>query len=73
KNRCRFFIDSTFEKLVASIDHTLADDGEAYLLLRTLDDHGFDLLTELRTLAQGKLKIENLTIVRGTFLLKIYR
>jgi len=73
KNRCRFFIDSTFEKLVASIDHTLSDDGEAYLLLRTLDDHGFDLLTELRTLTKERLKIENLTMVRGTFLLKMYR
>jgi hypothetical protein len=55
------------------MNHTLADDGEAYLLLRTLEDHGFDLLTELRGLTKGKLKIENLTMVRGTFLLKLYR
>jgi len=73
KNRCRFFIDSTFDKLVEVINHTLADNGEAYLLLRTLEDHGFDLLTELKSLTKGKLKVENLTMVRGTFLLKLYR
>ncbi len=73
KNRCRFFIDSTFEKLVASIDHTLADDGEAFVLLRDLEDHGYDLLADLKNLTKGKLKVENLTMVRGTFLLKIYR
>jgi tRNA1Val (adenine37-N6)-methyltransferase len=73
KNRCRFFIDSTFEKLIEVINFTLASQGEAYLLLRSLEEHGFDLLTELRTLARGKLSIENLTMVRGTFLLKLNR
>lgn len=73
KNRCRFFIDSTFEKLVESIDHCLAPQGEAYLLLRTLEEHGFDLLEDLQKLIKGKLQCENLTLVRGTFLLKLYR
>lgn len=73
KNRCRFFIDSTFEKLIDSIEYSLAPDGEAYLLLRTLEEHGFDLLTELRARIKGRLKCENLTMVRGTFLLKMYR
>jgi tRNA1(Val) A37 N6-methylase TrmN6 len=73
KNRCRFFIDSTFEKLIESIEYSLAPEGEAYLLLRTLEEHGYDLLTELRTLIHGKLQCENLTLVRGTFLLKLYR
>lgn len=73
KNRCRFFMDSTFEMLLQSIDHVLADEGEAYVLLRDLEDHGLDLLTELRNLTKGKLKVENLTMVRGTYLLKLYR
>lgn len=73
KNRCRFFIDSTFEKLLQAIDYSLSDKGEAYLLLRTLEEHGFDLLAELRTAIRGQLKCENLTMVRGTFLLKLYR
>lgn len=73
KNRCRFFMDSTFEKLIACIDHCLSDDGEAYMLLRSLEDHDVDRLAELRTLTRGKLKVENLTMIRGTFLLKMYR
>jgi tRNA1Val (adenine37-N6)-methyltransferase len=73
KNRCRFFIDSTFQKLIEAMDYCLASDGEAYLLLRDLDDHGIDLLAELRNLIKGNLTAENLTLVRGTFLLKLYR
>jgi tRNA1(Val) A37 N6-methylase TrmN6 len=73
KNRCRFFLDSTFEKLIAAIEWSLADRGEAYFLLRDLQDHDIDLLTELRRLTKGRLKIENLALIRGTFLLKMYR
>lgn len=73
KNRCRFFIDSTFEKLVQTFENCLAPEGEGYLLLRDLQDHDIDLLTELRGLIRGKLQCENLTFVRGTFLLKLYR
>jgi tRNA1(Val) A37 N6-methylase TrmN6 len=73
KNRCRFFLDSTFEKLIAAIEWSLADRGEAYLLLRDLEDHDIDLLTEIRRLTNKRLKIENLALIRGTFLLKMYR
>ncbi len=73
KNRCRFFIDSTFEKLIQSIDHCLAPEGEAYLLLRDLEDHGIDLLMDLKQMIAGRLQCENLTFVRGTYLLKLYR
>lgn len=73
KNRCRFFLDSSFEKLIEAIDACLDATGEAYLLLRDLEDHGVDLLPEIKRFARGRLKIENLTMIRGTFLLKIYR
>lgn len=73
KNRCRFFIDSTFEKLVEAIVYSLAQDGEAYLLVRSLEDHGIDLLADLRKQLKGRLKCENLAMIRGTFLLKLYR
>jgi tRNA1Val (adenine37-N6)-methyltransferase len=78
KNRCRFYLDSTFAKLIESIDYCLAMEGEAYVLVRPLDDHGIDIFSELRTLLQGpviqgRLHCENLTMVRGTFLLKFYR
>jgi tRNA1Val (adenine37-N6)-methyltransferase len=73
KNRCRFFLDSTFEKLMEVIDFCLGETGEAFVLVRDLDDHGMDLLTTLRDCLRGKMKCENLTIVRGTFLLRLYR
>ncbi len=73
KNRCRFFIDSTFENLIQALLNCLAEQGRAYLLLRTLEDHGLDVLRELKTLIRGQLKCENLTMIRGTFLLKLYR
>ena len=73
KNRCRFFLDSSFDKLIESINQSLAMDGEAFLLLRDLEDHGLDLLADLQKLIRGKLKCENLCMIRGTFLLKLYR
>lgn len=73
KNRCRFYIDSTFEKLIAAIEYSLHPEGEAFLLLRELEDHGMNMLEELRTLCRGKIQVENLTMVRGTFLLKLYK
>jgi tRNA1(Val) A37 N6-methylase TrmN6 len=73
KNRCRFFIDSSFKNLIDVIHESLDSQGEAYLLLRDLEDHGIDLLTEIRHLTRGLMKIENLTMIRGTFLLKLYR
>lgn len=73
KNRCRFFIDSTFEKLIHAIEASLAESGEAFMLLRDLEEHGCDLLSDLRELTRGKLHVENLTLVRGTFLLRLYR
>ncbi len=71
KNRCRFFIDSSFKKLIEVYIHCLHPVGEAFLLLRDLDDHDIDLLGELRSLVKGKLAVENLSMIRGTFLLKL--
>lgn len=71
KNRCRFFVDSSFQKLVEVIAHCLHPDGEAFLLLRDLEDHDIDMLGELRSLVKGVLAVENLTMIRGTFLLKL--
>lgn len=73
KNRCRFFLDSSFENLIESILQSLAMDGEAFLLIRDLEDHQIDLLMELRRILGGRLKCENLDMVRGTYLLRIYR
>ncbi len=71
KNRCRFFVDSSFNKLIEVYIHCLHPDGEGFLLLRDLDDHDIDLLGELRQLIEGRLSVENLAMIRGTFLLKL--
>ena len=73
KNRCRFFIDSTFEKLIEVIDFCLAMDGEAFMLIRDQNDHGRDILRELRQLTQSRLECENLCMIRETFLLRLSR
>lgn len=72
KNRCRFFLDSSFDMLIESLFQSLAMDGEAFLLLRDLEDHQINLLAELRRILGGRLKCENLDFVRGTFLLRLY-
>ncbi len=71
KNRCRFFMDSTFSELIQTIEYCLAKNGEAFLLLRDLEDHDVDLLGDLAKMVRGRLVVENLKMIRGTFLLKI--
>lgn len=46
KNRCRFFIDSDFATLIESVVHGLAPNGRAFLLLRDLPEHGWNVLHE---------------------------
>jgi tRNA1Val (adenine37-N6)-methyltransferase len=68
KNRCRFFIDSDFASLFLAIGRVLR--GQAYVLLRGLDDHGIDVEAEVRVLLPG-FGIERLGQVRGTGLIRI--
>jgi tRNA1(Val) A37 N6-methylase TrmN6 len=72
KNRCRFFIDSTFEKLLEVIQHTMKTSGEAFLLLRPLEEHGLNLLAELKKLSGYQLECETVSDIRGTLLLKLH-
>ena len=73
KLRAKFFIDSTFEKLIESIEHSLSPTGEAFILVRDLSDHGWDTLSDLRVLIRGKLFCEMVADIRGTLLLRLYR
>lgn len=73
KNRCRFFLDSSFERLIESIYQSLAMDGEAFLLVRDLEDHQIDMLAELRRFTKNKLKVESRGMIRGTFLIMLYK
>lgn len=66
KNRCRFFLDSSFENLVRAIAWVLKPEGEAYVLIRDLKDHGLSHLQALSIDVLQKLKIQKIADIRGT-------
>lgn len=68
KNRCRFFIDSTFTNFILAIANTLAINGEAYFLLRPLKQHGYDVLDDIKKILQDKpnIIVEKISEIRGT-------
>jgi tRNA1Val (adenine37-N6)-methyltransferase len=65
KNRCRFFIDSDFLNLMQFVKHSMTKTGRAFILLRSLKDHGenWDLPNILQSLG---LRSENMGEIRGT-------
>ena len=70
KNRCRFYIDSDFMNLLKFIKYSLVQTGVAFILLRSLKDHGPDW--NLNKLSHDlDLKFEIVGDVRGTAVLKI--
>lgn len=71
KNRCRFFIDSDFKTLIEAIDSALAPQGQAYILLRDLQDHGWSPLSEARKILPGRREIQPVADIRGTPLVLI--
>lgn len=73
KNRCRFFIDSDFQNLILGIANSLAPQGRAFLLLRSLEDHGFNYFKEAQRLLSNKALIAPLDNIRGTDLVRITR
>lgn len=67
KNRCRFYLDSTFENYILAIANSLALNGKAYFLLRPLTHHGLDLLSEIKIIVQNKsIKVAKVGSIRGT-------
>lgn len=73
KNRCRFYIDSDFKTLLLGIVNSLEDDGEGYLLLRDLSDHGVDLEAEARSVLGARAVLERIGDIRGTGLARLSR
>ncbi len=71
KNRCRFFVDSTLEKLIDVINHCLSKKGQAFVLFRSLEEHDMDILSDVRRFARGKLQIDNLCMIRSAFCLRL--
>ncbi len=66
KNRCRFFIDSDFKKLIAATIFSLKPNGKAFMLVRPGSHHGRSLHDEIKTLSVGMARVEILDEVRGT-------
>lgn len=71
RNRCHFLIDGSFAELCSSIFACLADDGEAYVLLKDLSTQGVDQVKQMRELSMGAHSIEVLGRVRGVPLVRI--
>ena len=70
KNRCRFFIDSTFKKLIEAIHYLLKSDGEAFVLIKDLQENGFSFENELQQFS-SLLQFEKLEKIRDTDLYRI--
>jgi tRNA1Val (adenine37-N6)-methyltransferase len=66
KNRCRFFIDSNFQKLIQSTIHVLTPSGRAFLLMRPGSHHGRNLIAEIEKLCAGLASVQIVDEVRGT-------
>lgn len=67
KNRCRFYLDSSFENYIRALENSLATNGKAYFLLRPLKQHGLDLFADVQKILQEtSIKIEKISNIRGT-------
>lgn len=66
KNRCRFFMDGTFEELIFGIRNSLAPSGEAYLLIKELSEHNLNHLELARRLIGTSFSVKVIDHIRGT-------
>lgn len=67
KNRCRFFLDSSFQNYIRALENSLASKGKAYFLLRSLAHHGFDLFADVQQIVRGTSVVaEKISNIRGT-------
>jgi tRNA1Val (adenine37-N6)-methyltransferase len=73
KNRCRFFIDSDFKKLIDATTMALKPNGRAYLLVRSGTHHGRNLFNEIKKIGQGLSSVEIIDEVRGTNIIELIK
>lgn len=75
KNRCRFFIDSSFENLFLAIGSSLASNGRAYVLVRDGKEQNRNPLNEIQNILKKitnreyVVKLQN--PIRGVLLVEI--
>lgn len=66
KNRCRFYLDSSFQSYIRALENSLAKKGKAYFLLRSLTHHGIDLFSDIQKMLQDtSVMIKKISQVRG--------
>lgn len=67
KNRCRFFIDSTYENFILAMENTLNINGQAYFLQRPLTEHGYNLFSDVGKILKDKpVSIQKIAQIRST-------
>lgn len=67
KNRCRFYLDSTFQNYIRALENSLANKGKAYFLLRPLNHHGFDLFSDIQKILQKtSVTAKKIAHIRGS-------
>ncbi|WP_367274360.1 methyltransferase [uncultured Legionella sp.] len=67
KNRCRFYLDSSFQDFILALENSLANKGKAYFLLRPLNHHGFDLFFDIQQILQNtSVTAKKITHIRGS-------
>ncbi len=67
KNRCRFYLDSSFQSYIRALENSLANKGNAYFLLRPLKHHGLDLFSDLQKILQEtSVTAKKISHIRGT-------
>ena len=67
KNRCRFYVDSSFQSYIHALENSLADKGKAYFLLRSLKHHGIDLFSDTKKILQNTAtSAQIISHIRGT-------
>lgn len=71
-NRCRFFLDDSFEGMVRAALAALKPGGRAYLLIKNGERHGRETMAFLRTIAWN-CDVDTIADIRGTDLVRIVR
>lgn len=71
KNRCRFFMDSSFEVLIESILYMLNENGRAFVLIRDGKHHGRTLVEEVVEIVKNRASVRIVDNVRGTNVVEI--
>lgn len=71
KNRCRFFIDSSFETLIEGIYNSLKPNKSAFILVRSGNQHGRNPLEDIKKILNTRAAVQIIDNVRGTDIIQI--